>query len=711
MLASLRVSPTNSRGPQYAEQALAALHQGNPRRARMTLTIGTSAGRVGLFADLPDELSAVFVQQFYAAYPECKIERVVDGEGRKPAGACTWSAELRLAPDLFPIRRYSQFEDALNRNVADPLTAILSAITPGCADGLSSRIDIQVRPARERRLRRAEQCLDLLSRSFFRRHRRLARWFATWSLSTSVVVGRVLHLAASFMRDKEQEPLGQRLDGGTNRLHEREGDLEAAADKIGKHLFEARVRIAVSGPKDSAAAAKARLREVAGAFGQFSTARLACFRLGRPQVERRLLPRSRHRPFLLSTEELATLWHPPTSTVRAERMAMVECREFEPPVDLPVPAVHSDLAVLGLATYRGRARSFGIRADDRRRHLAIVGKTGMGKSTLLQQLMLSDLRAGHGVGLIDPHGDLAEAVLAGIPSYRTNDVVYFDAADRSHPLAFNPLACHRVEQRPLVASGMVAAFKRIHGDSWGPRLEHILRNALLAVLEVPGSSLLSVVTLLTNARERQRMVARVRDPVVRAFWEQEFAALPAKLQAEATAPVLNKLGAFISSPLLRHIVGQARNAHDLREVMDEQRILVANLSKGRLGDDASALLGSFLVAALQLAAMSRADMPEARRRDFHLYVDEFQNYATDSFATVLAEARKYGLSLTLANQFLEQLDEATLAAVFGNVGTLVCFQVGVSDAETLAQQLTGDLLPSDLIQLPRFSACVRLLIN
>jgi len=273
------------------------------------------------------------------------------------------------------------------------------------------------------------------------------------------------------------------------------------------------------------------------------------------------------------------------------------------------------------------------------------------------------------------------------------------------------LACPQPAQRPLVASGVVSAFKKLYGDSWGPRLEHILRNALLALIEVPGTSLLSLQRLLADTSYRKMLTGRISDPIVKAFWDGEFAHWKPQYRAEAIAPIQNKVGQFLSHPILRAIVGQSRRGLDLRRVLDDGLVLIANLSKGTIGEDGSSLLGSLLVTGIQLAAMSRADTAEHQRRDFSLYVDEFQNFSTESFATVLSEARKYRLSLTIANQYLAQMDEATAAAVFGNVGSLLVFQVGASDAEALADQLGGEVTPQDLLALPRFTAYVRLLID
>ena len=709
MRIALSVPATNERGPLYMDQALAAIHQGNPRRLPLTLEFCRHRENVGLCCTFAAELRALVEGQFYAQYPDCHLDRLADSDSKPLADTVCWTAELHLERDLFPIRRYVQFEDALNRTTADPLTAILQTLARAESKQIQSAIRITIRPARGRRRRRAERCLHRLARPFFRSHHFLAHLYVRLALSPWRT-GRSLGWLLGRLAHREEHGAAiDKLAVSSGRLHDREDDLQAAADKMGRLLFETHVSLSVRGPPEAEAQALEKLRGIAGAFGQFSFPRLASFRLSRI----RKVKRWQRRGFasLLSTEEIATLFHLPTQTVRAETMRSVLSRAFEPPVTLPTPEQDCDIAVLGMATFRSRRQRFGIRADDRRRHVAILGKTGMGKSTLLHHLITSDIHAGRGACLIDPHGDLIEAVLPCIPANRTNDVVLFDAGDAGHPLSFNLLTYSDPAQRPLIASGILASFRKLYGTFWGPRLEHILRNALLALLEVPGATLLSVLRILSDARFRQNLVGRLSDPVVRSFWLHEFAAMPTKLQLEAIAPIQNKVGHFVSSPLLRNIVGQARSTLNLRSIMDEGRILLVNLSKGRMGDDASALLGSFLVTALQLAAMGRAAIPEAERRDYFLYVDEFQNYATDAFATILSKARKYRLNLIIANQYLAQLEEHTLAAVFGNIGTLIAFQVGAQDAEVVSSQLVGDLTPQDLMTLPRYAAYVRLLID
>ncbi len=704
MLLALSSPADSDRGPRYSEQALAAIHQANAKRLPLVLEYGCHAGRVGLFCRVPPSLKATIAGQLAAAYPDCRLCRHPDDALDPPKGHQAWTVELRLRPGLFPIRPYAEYDDLLLRTTADPLTAILTALTPDRRDLIAAKAELTVSPTRPSRRRRAQRILNRLGRPFFRRHPRLASAYADlavnrWLWSLACLLGLIAILSR---REGKKDDVPR----------DYEDNLRSATDKIGRHLFSTRLQLIASGPPGSAHKARAKLDVMAGAFGQFTLPGRATFRHSRVRHRRRVPPRTPppRRGFLLSTQELATLWHPATAMVRAEKMEINAWREMEPPTRIPSGKA-TDEALLGRIKFRSRRECFGIGLDDRFRHLAVIGKTGMGKSTLLHNLIASDVRAGRGVGLIDPHGDLAEAVLGCVPRRRTNDVVVFDAGDRSFPPAFNPLQCGQPDQRPLVASGVLSSFKKLYGDSWGPRLEHILRNALLALLETPGTSLLSLQRLLSDAPYRKTVIARISDPAVRSFWYHEFASWNERYRNEAVAPIQNKIGQFLSSPILRAIIGPSKGTIDFRELMDAGRVLIVNLSKGRIGDDASTLLGSLLVTGLQLAAMSRADTPETNRRDFFLYVDEFQNFATESFATILSEARKYRLALTLANQYLAQMDDATADAVFGNVGSLIAFQCGARDAEPLAEQLGGETRPQDMMMLPRFTAYVRLLVN
>jgi len=373
--------------------------------------------------------------------------------------------------------------------------------------------------------------------------------------------------------------------------------------------------------------------------------------------------------------------------------------------------MNGEVTLFGETTFRSQNQKFGIKVDDRRRHMYVIGKSGMGKSTLLENMIAQDINKGRGLAVVDPHGDLAEKIIRYIPDRRVEEVVYFNPADAEYPIAFNVVEQVEPHLRHLVASGLIGVFQKLWADSWGPRLEYILRNAILAVLDYPDSTLLAITRMLSDKNFRKRVVEKIQDPVVKAFWVNEFSSYNDKFASEAVAPIQNKVGQFLSSSLIRNIVGQIRSSIDLRKIMDEGKILIMNLSKGRIGEDNSALLGSMMITKLQLAAMSRVDTPEEERRDFYLYVDEFQNFATDSFANILSEARKYHLSLVLAHQYIEQLTDSVRAAVFGNVGTLVVFRVGATDAEFLAKEFLPLFNEEDLVNIPKFNFYIKLMID
>ena len=377
----------------------------------------------------------------------------------------------------------------------------------------------------------------------------------------------------------------------------------------------------------------------------------------------------------------------------------------------PILKVDPDINFFAMTNFRNQNRKFGIKLDDRRRHMYIVGKTGMGKTTILENMVLNDIYAGHGVGLVDPHGDFAEKIINYIPPHRINDVVYFNPADIDYPIGFNILETIRPEQKHLVASGLMGVFKKIWPDVWSARMEYILNNTILALIDFPGTTLLGINRMLADAEYRKRVVNNSKDPVVKAFWQTEFANYTEKFRTEAVSPIQNKIGQFLSASVIRNIVAQVKSRINIREIMDEKKIFIMNLSKGRIGEDNSRLLGGMLITRIQLAAMERVDIVEKERSDFFLYVDEFQNFATESFAGILSEARKYRLDLIMAHQYMEQLDETVLAAVIGNVGTTVTFRVGSSDAEILAKEFIPTFVEEDLVNLPKFHIYLKLMID
>ncbi len=372
---------------------------------------------------------------------------------------------------------------------------------------------------------------------------------------------------------------------------------------------------------------------------------------------------------------------------------------------------NKDITIFGETNFRSERKTFGIKRDDRRRHMYIIGKTGMGKTCLLENMIISDIIRGDGCCYIDPHGDTAEKLLNFIPPNRINDVIYFNPADTEHPVAFNILEAVDENSKHFIASGLVGVFKKQFADSWGPRLEYILRNAILALLDYPSSTLLGIMRILVDKDYRRKVVEKIKDPVVKSFWTNEYTQWNDRVLQEVISPIQNKVGQFLSNVLIRNIVGQVKSTFDLREIIDNRKILILNLSKGRIGEDTMQLLGSMIVTKLYLSAMSRVDIPEPERQDFYLYVDEFQNFANESFANILSEARKYRLNLTIAHQYIKQLPEEVSDAVFGNVGTLIGFRVGASDAEELVKEFTPTFIEEDLVSLPAYHIYLKLMID
>ncbi len=365
--------------------------------------------------------------------------------------------------------------------------------------------------------------------------------------------------------------------------------------------------------------------------------------------------------------------------------------------------------------FRNQQVPFGIKPDDRRRHMYVIGKTGMGKTTMMENMVIQDIRNGNGVCFIDPHGDSTRKILDFIPPSRVNDVVYFDPSDLDHPIAFNILESVESRYKHLVASGLMGVFTKIWASMWSSRMEYILNNTILALLDSPGNTMLGIVRMYVDKKYRKKIVDNIKDPMVKAFWVEEFANYAEKYRTEAVAPIQNKVGQFLSSAVIRNIVGQPKSTIDLRDIMDNNKILLLDLSKGKVGEDNSALLGAMIVTKLQLAALSRVDIPENERKDFYLYVDEFQNFVTDSFATILSEARKYRLNLTVGHQYIGQLtpdnNPKVRDAVFGNVGTMVVFRVGAADAEYLETEFDPIFTPTDIVNLPKYHIILKLMIN
>ena len=373
--------------------------------------------------------------------------------------------------------------------------------------------------------------------------------------------------------------------------------------------------------------------------------------------------------------------------------------------------ISSEITLFAQTNFRGQSTAFGIKRADRRNHLYILGKTGTGKTTLLEKLMTDDLKKGCGFALLDPHGDLVKKIKSQIPWSRKDDLIDLDAADSSQPYGFNPLANVSADKRPLACSGLIQVFKHLWQDSWGPRLEYILRNCLLSLLDYPNATLADILHLLSDNKFREKVIPFITNEQVKDFWIKEYNKYPERLKAEAISPIQNKVGAFLSHPLLQRILTKPEKPLSLRKVMDEGKILLVNLAKGSIGEDTSNLLGSLLISRFDLAALSRADTPEESRKDFSLYLDEFHNFTTNSLVLMLSELRKYRLSLVLAHQYLSQLEVPIRDAVLGNVGTLIIFRIGAPDAEVLAQEFAPQFKAVDFTNLPNFHINLKLMID
>jgi hypothetical protein len=749
---ALRVPKENELGPIAAEQILTTFHSINKDVSFLGMLLGATPEQVSLeianiggtmtfYVTCPKRLRNLVEGQIYAQYPDVEIEKVEDySDVRALRARCrsvdvemlsrAVGAELELeGPDFDPIKRYPQFEDRIAKIYVDPMAGITSALSKLGDASEQVWLQIILRPLDDKWRLWYTRTAWLMNQGLFAN---IEMWQDKYA---NILCTRKIHLRIIFFpfyfffwlravfsgTGKDifslNEEKAELESEATSKMHEKETADTARMDKIVKLLYEVNIRVVYVPKESDEEVNRAKLEEIVGSFKQFNLPFLNGISDREFVMDRSIVEKFRMRwmeePFVLNSEELATIWHLPNQLVQTPCIAWVRSRKLEPPVDLPGPhnTDLSDLTLLGKTDFHSLHREFGIRTIDRRRHVYIIGKTGMGKSTLLENMICSDILAGKGVGLIDPHGDTADRVLDAIPAHRTNDVVIIDPSDRNFPVAFNMLDNIDPVLNSIVCSGLVGIFKKLYAESWGPRLEHILRNTILSLLEYPSATMLGITRVLQDDEFRRKVIKKVEDPIVKNFWLNEFEKYNDKQRMEAISPVLNKVGQFLSSPIMRNIVGQPKSEIDLRYAMDHQRIVIVNLSKGKIGEDNSSLLGSMIITKFQLDAMSRANIPEKDRVDFYLYVDEFQNFATDSFATILSEARKYRLNLTMANQYIAQMPEEVRDAVFGNVGSMISFQVGFDDAEYLSSQFSEEVMPPDLVSLSKYTAYTRLLID
>lgn len=693
VLLAIEIPKTNDKSELAAEQLLASLHgilrdetelkNNNGVQEHLSFEIVSVNGAIRFYIWMPRTLQNFVEGQIYSQYPTVQIYEAEEDytknalDGQKVIG----TSEITLIEDeALPIKTFDGFE-------VDPLAGITGTLAK--LDGTNSQMWIQVlvRPVAD-----------------------------SWHKKSDEWVKKVKEGKKSFKLDGKYllnvlKALVTPPEGGEKAKKEpSERDkarISKAEEKATRLGYQVKLRVAFLG--DNEETARLQIQALTGTFKQFNSTNLNGFKSASSSFDREKIKAFQSRfffddGFILNIKELASIWHLPHTNVETPNIVWASSKTAEPPAKLPTltgdRAIDDQISAFGLTNFRGINHQFGMYRRDRSRHLYIIGQTGAGKSGTLELLALSDIYHNHGYAIIDPHGDFAQNNLRFIPERRLQDVIYFNPADKSFPLAFNPLEVIDENRKPNIASEVIGVLKRMFGDSWGPRLEHILRNTLLALLDRPNATLLDITRMLTDADFRKETLDYCKDATVLQFWKKEFGQWGEKQINEAIAPVLNKVGAFTANPIVRNILGQPESSFNIRKIMDEGKILVVNLSKGLIGEDNASLLGSFLVTKIQLAAMSRSDIDRIEdRRPFYLYVDEFQNFATDSFAVILSEARKYGLNLTVANQYVSQMTDSVKNAVFGNVGSMISFRVSVEDAPVLAKQFEPQFDAQDLIQM------------
>ncbi len=507
---------------------------------------------------------------------------------------------------------------------------------------------------------------------------------------------------------------------GRTKQHPHARLMETKMNQVG---FSAAIRLVAVAPTEGRA--KQVLHTSAGTFGVYTSGEGNSLVLSEPQFwqkkkfEQSFLLRGdylRPRFQVLGASELSSLWHPPGMGLSMIKNIHWGARLLgEAPANLPIATDDQEekrkINFFAKTEYKNTPTTFGVKKEDRRKHLYVIGKTGTGKSTMIANMAINDMKNGEGMAVIDPHGDLCDILLHYVPSNRINDVAYLDPSDIDNPFYLNPLEVKNPAYRELIASGIVSIFYKLYHMSWGPRLEYILRNTILTLTHVPQSTFLDIPELLTNERFREKVVEKLDDRVLKNFWLNEFNKLSPQLKSESISPILNKVGQFLSSKTIRNIVGHPTSTIDLEHMMNEGKIVIVNLSQGKLGEDSSALLGAMIITKMQLAAMNRVYKSEEDRRDFYLYVDEFQNFATQSFIKILSEARKYRLNLSLANQYIGQIDEDVQKAIFGNAGSIVSFAVGAADARLLGREFGEKYEESELVGLGNFQIVLKLSID
>lgn len=678
---------------------------------------------ISFYVVVPARLRTFIEQQIHAQYPSAQIDEVEEYNLFSPTSTALGSYFVMKREFFFPIKTYKKLE-------SDPLNALTNALAKVPAPD-AAVVQFVVRSARSgwhragakivSRVHRGEKPTEAIATHGF--------WSAVTYKGPQVLLHFLHKLVTSGSSHQDKKGLGLEDDKKHKLSALEEEMVKGIEEKNAKAGLDLNVRIVVSAKNKETA--RSHLANITNAFSQYNIYEYGNgwqkITPGTGWRQTELISDyiyryfSEYRRCLVNAEEMASLFHFPLPTTETPNIRWLLSKRAPPPVNMPNEGI-----ALGFNQFRGKETVVRMKLSDRRRHLYVVGMTGSGKSVLLSNLAIQDMQAGHGLCVIDPHGSLVEEVLANVPKERADDVVYFDPADTERPIGLNMLEAETPEQMDFAVQEMIAIFYKLVTDPAmiGPMFEHSMRNAMLTLMadkEYPGT-LVDVPRIFTDTEFQKYKVGKLKDPMVRSFWEKEMAKTSDFHKSEMLGYLISKVGRFVENEMMRNIIGQPKSGFNLREIMDQKKILLVNLSKGKIGEINSNLLGLILVSKLQIAALARANIPEGERHDFFLYIDEFQNYITDSIATILAEARKYKLNLILAHQYLGQLSNAggvegkqgnskVRDAVFGNVGTIISFRIGVEDAEFMAKQFAPVFNEFDVVNIEKFTAYVRLLID
>ncbi len=649
----------------------------------------------------PRYLQSFIEKQIHSQYPKALVQEAGEYNIFQPKGFVKGTT-LKFAKRYYlPIKTYKTLE-------TDPLNALAEALSK-LSEKEGACIQILIRPAPKgwaargkkiaRVMKQGKSFEEATGKNIFSE-----MWAAlTKEVKRAATPEEVIKMRRAYGYEEEKPKVLTPMQ---------EEMVKALEEKAGKLGFETNIRIVAS--SDTEEKAKMHLDNIVGAFTQFSHPYFNSFKsIGVPKKKliRDFIFRyfEEGKKFICNTEELTSIYHFPTKYLEVPHVKWLLAKQAPPPSDAPKEGL-----LLGKNIYRGVETPVYIKDDDRRRHIYMIGMTGTGKSTLLLNMAVQDIKNGKGLCVIDPHGDLIEAILEHIPKERADDVILFDPSDLERPLGLNMLEWKRPEEKDSAVAEMIAIFYKLFPpEIIGPMFEHNMRNAMLTLMEDkehPGT-IAEIPRMFTDTDFQNYKLKKVKDPVVRAFWEKEMAKTSDFHKSEMLGYLISKVGRFVENEMMRNIIGQAKSAFDVREVMDEGKILLVNLCKGKVGEINSHLLGLILVSKIMMAALSRVDTPEKQRRDFYLYVDEFQNFVSDTFVSIIAEARKYRLNLIISHQFIGQLDEKMRDAVLGNAGTFTCYRIGVEDAEIAAKEFDPIFDQTDVINIERFNLYLRLMIN